>query len=284
MSGSGMFEGLEGAVEPGSASEQYESGSFGYNPKLIQGLFGLFEDGPERPNYRKLSGTSLAGTAAYGIGVGVLGASPSSLAAIIGAAAGAGSAEAALGLSSYRSAKKGAKTTKQADVSAPGFNITSVFPNYMKWDSREHGRLLESIGTMLAEDAAGIEDADSFLDAAITQLLLSDHASDSRFFHLFMDALVQALYDRGHNGFHLDYSHLGSQGLRESDVGYRLRGSAERPLMVSYAGELLNIGLEAEHAEFHVCGHVAALVPSFFERGNRLYLHQGEDVEEVLPR
>ncbi len=112
----------------------------------------------------------------------------------------------------------------------------------------------EKIGYVLGRGKERIAHADGFIAAAIGRM--DDAEGDGKPYQkdIFIDALVQALYDQGHNDFMIDL-----RGLRGTDdelrAGCRLQGKEGAPLRASYASvPLTSFGCEVSHCELSLEG------------------------------
>ena len=229
------------------------------------------------------------------------------------------------------------------------------------YDNLAHGnrsaywRRLKPLSEVMAS-YGNPEDADEFLDEVISRIAFTSQLDDHPYLGSFLDPLVQVLYDRGHNDFHLDLRVLQAEnGSDTVNIGFNLKGKKSRRLRASYTadahvfargcinceldlyggcnntdlardsilrfhGAVKDVGsmdkgsvfylssstpigvtsLSADN-EFHVMleekprlmhwlksralrsdiAHLGEL--GFWERGNRLYLHEGGSVREYAP-
>ncbi len=138
-----------------------------------------------------------------------------------------------------------------------------------EWERETHQARLfrgaaKGIGALL-DSRTRIEElsADSLLDAVISALASLDdeqlwNASD----HL-LDPLVQALYERGKNDFHVDLAPLEAVPeffIHGHPFASYLAGTKENPLRAVYTvSEVCSFGEGARHAEFELLGYAVML-------------------------
>lgn len=102
--------------------------------------------------------------------------------------------------------------------------------------------------------------ADGFLAQVVTRLTLAaerEAASGAMglyYPNALLDHLVQALYDLGYNGFHLDLQGLHEQVPTPMVIANGLYGTEERPLEMDYHGDAHSVGCQASRCLIHAYG------------------------------
>ena len=147
------------------------------------------------------------------------------------------------------------KTSASQMDSAPAaagyiaFVIAATRPGWDFGDARER------ISTILGRGKERVTHADGFIAAAIDLLADANGSGDEPYQKdIFIDALVQALYDHGHNDFRIDLRCLAGSEEKIS-AGCRLQGREGAPLQASYAGESLSLfGFEVSNCELKLEG------------------------------
>ncbi len=124
-------------------------------------------------------------------------------------------------------------------------------------EARGIGGLLDS-----RADVAGLN-ADSLLDAVISAITALDEEQLWDVGDHLLNPLVQALYERGKNDFHVDLSPLEDVPdfcVHGHPFAAYLAGTKERPLRAVYtASELCSFGERARHAELELLGYAVGL-------------------------
>ena len=108
-------------------------------------------------------------------------------------------------------------------------------------------------------------DHNAFLDALTSKLVQGISASEAIHLGCLLDPLVQELYLRGWNNLTIDLSMLPVErvapfalgGDAPWFIGYGLTGTIERPLALTYRGDVHNIGEEASYCRLTLEGKCA---------------------------